>query len=685
MNDCYPRLYSIFDFISEILIIFTIIFSPWAFGSVHDWAIWTVTIANYGIGALLLLKWWFRYTTGYLPPRWGKTAAGYSHRFFTYCDIRTKTIAFLTVYILIYVFISIFNVKAKFNYDFSYFEFESKFINWLPKTYDQKSTILSFSIFSGLACAFWGLRDWLLGKTIVEAAYTAKVASSDARKSRFKKYMGDFPIRPRRLLWILSINGGLLGLICIIQRFDGTKNLLWIYERSFDASANQSFGPFGYRSNAASYLNMIIPTTLGFYAWARKNPIYSHKPTSHKDRDAYFIILPFFCIMLTSVAISLSRGGIFVCILLLVFYFCYLLLTISFNSKEVIWQFVMVVGICFILSYSFGFDKFTKRLNPDTMVYKSNVATPYVNDKVVLHCDLSPPPYNRPIILFSISNSLNPKFRKSTLSGKLEKNGFLEVKLNDHEIGSQISMTYTNVTDVLSGNSLKLEIIRGFKGLEVKANNTSLLGFEGKSKLFSPKWSHPIIPAEVTAALNIQHDNGGLIYSGSSLEIKPEVPYGFSAAFKDKVILLNLNRSLDYNKLKSLTSSRDRIYKNAINMANDHFWIGCGLGAWSKVYFLYHNIDEQWEYWAHCDWLEYLTCLGILGFAPGLGLLALTIFGTVTETGLSIPSQIRVGLNLAIAGCLIHAVFDFPLSVLSSTHLFLVLCCLKMNLAKPRV
>ena len=47
------------------------------------------------------------------------------------------------------------------------------------------------------------------------------------------------------LLAVISINGGLLALICIIHKLDGSTKLLWLLEPSNQNSDSQLFGPFG--------------------------------------------------------------------------------------------------------------------------------------------------------------------------------------------------------------------------------------------------------------------------------------------------------------------------------------------------------------------------------------------------------------------------------------------------------
>src|SRR5438552_17838307 len=66
-----PKVYRICDRVTEIFILFLLVFTPWAFGTTQNWSIWTMNIAGYILGAMLLAKWIVRWKTQYIPSRWG--------------------------------------------------------------------------------------------------------------------------------------------------------------------------------------------------------------------------------------------------------------------------------------------------------------------------------------------------------------------------------------------------------------------------------------------------------------------------------------------------------------------------------------------------------------------------------------------------------------------------------------
>ena len=226
-----------------------VVFSPWAFGTTEEWSIWTMNIAAYLLGLVLATKWCVRWRTGYRPARWGdefaeaETVKRPALGALRLTTILTRTLAVLTGLILAYILVSVLNKRAVYLPGLRRFEyFES--ISWLPQTYDGASTWQIFWMYLGLACFFWAVRDWLLGKTSRERhrghgkvtetkgllAPTMLPVSDELRSDAIsRKTSADakfcLPIRLQRLLWILCINGAVLGAESILQRLSGTNKL----------------------------------------------------------------------------------------------------------------------------------------------------------------------------------------------------------------------------------------------------------------------------------------------------------------------------------------------------------------------------------------------------------------------------------------------------------------------------
>lgn len=676
-----PKPYRWADIGTEALIYFTVIFGPWAFGTVHDWAISTMNFANYGIGLLLLTKWITRWKTGYQPTRWSTQNQTGDTTETPKSDWRTKTVAILTIYMLGYILVSILNARSTFNWEVKFFEYEDSYVKWLPHTYDKAATLQSFYNFLGLACCFWGIRDWLLGRTRKERAALSSVEDEPQHMFQEEISVPPIPQRLKKLLWLLCISGGFLALIGIVQRLDGTPKLLWILEREKYGSSVQGFGPFGYRGNGASYINMILPICIGFLMWMIQYARSVRMKTGSKASESHFTLIPAICMMVAAPFISLSRGGFVVLGYMLLMGILLILLkpTLLKGRQRAGLAILLLAGIG--LSYYIGWEPLLNRLNSQNLWYETQIEKPNFEDKITLQCDLPPPPYDRNHALFLITNSQSGKFRKSYFQAILNKNGTLRALLYDYSTKSSIDTTYTNLTEALESGQLTLEISRNADGIQAKANETALMGTEKSRGENPPSWNHPVIPNEVMVYKKTALKEGEPDLQCRLLSIEP-LTSPATPEQNEEPIHLKLDDAWSLSQIVTKMSSRDRIYEDSWRMAKDYRWLGCGSGAWVTVYLLYHDADELWDAWVHCDWLEYWINFGLFGSVPGFLLLSLTMLPIRSSTGFQSPAWLTTGLNLAITGCLLHALFDFPLQVVSIMHLLVILCAVKATIRK---
>jgi NADH:ubiquinone oxidoreductase subunit 6 (subunit J) len=204
-------------------------------------------------------------------------------------------LAVLTVAILGYCLLSAVNARAtshRGELNFAY----RRCIMWLPHSLDSGRTWLAFWTYLGLACSFWAIRDWLLGKS-----------EGEERAERRKPQLGGdgsgplLPARLCRLLWVLAVNGGLLGAEGIVQRLEGSGRLLFLVKPHVNPGADTQFGPYAYRANASQYFNLLWPVCLGF--WWTLNRSHGAR------RGAHHLLLFFSAIMAACPIISTSRGG----------------------------------------------------------------------------------------------------------------------------------------------------------------------------------------------------------------------------------------------------------------------------------------------------------------------------------------------------------------------------------------
>jgi O-antigen ligase len=244
------RAYRIADAWTGPLILLVLVASPWLFGTTQPATIWAMNIVGYVLGGLLAGKWIIRTFYGFEPARWSNPVLEWP-----VCTLRI-----LTVSLLLYCLVSALNARSLWittTGTFQYFHY----LTWLPHSYDRAGTWQAFWNYSALACLFWATHDWLMGLTPAEeqAQRSGKSHRIEGGQSTFF-----FPARLRLLLWVLSVNGGLLAAEGIVQRLT-TNKLLWLVVPTVHKEAATQFGPYAYRSNAAQYFNLLWPVTLGFW------------------------------------------------------------------------------------------------------------------------------------------------------------------------------------------------------------------------------------------------------------------------------------------------------------------------------------------------------------------------------------------------------------------------------------
>jgi hypothetical protein len=305
------QLYRVCEDLTEALIYFMVVFGPWAFGTTQAWSIWVMNMAGYLSGGLLACKLAIRRFKGYQPSRWETEAAGAlgeprEPRLLTPSRL-TAVLALLTIVILAYSLVSAINARANFHRDQLSFSYNAPntWVRWLPHSLDGSQTWLAFWNYLGLACSFWAIRDWLLGKT--ETEERAERRRSPPPGESLAPLL---PARLRRLLWVLTLNGCLLGVEGIVQRLEGSGRLLFLVKPHINQSASAQFGPYAYRANASQYFNLVWPVCLGF--WWTLNQSLGFR------RKAHHMIL-FGCIIMAACPIiSTSRAGALITISIVV-------------------------------------------------------------------------------------------------------------------------------------------------------------------------------------------------------------------------------------------------------------------------------------------------------------------------------------------------------------------------------
>jgi hypothetical protein len=316
------------DDLSEPLIYAMVIFSPWAFGTTQTWSMWVMNGAGYLLGLLLACKLAIRWRKDYQPQRWDdngpqdhrttglqdhetsnhaprppsavmlrRTGTTHHRPVSGQCSRRlTAALAVLTLAILAYCLVSAVNARATYHREELSFVYHDNLIRWLPHSLDSARTWHAFWSYLAMACSFWAIRDWLLGKSESEER-----AGSPAAHARGGSSGALLPARLRRLLWVLAVNGGLLAVEGIFQRLEGSGRLLFLVKPRVNPGANTQFGPYAYRANASQYFNLLWPVCLGLW-WMLNRSSGARSKTHH-------LILVCCVVMAACPIISTSRGG----------------------------------------------------------------------------------------------------------------------------------------------------------------------------------------------------------------------------------------------------------------------------------------------------------------------------------------------------------------------------------------
>ncbi|HOW68783.1 MAG TPA: O-antigen ligase family protein, partial [Verrucomicrobiota bacterium] len=235
-----------------------------------------------------------------------------------------RVLAALTVFILLFCLVSALNPRAQYFHNTRVLR-NITCIPWLPHSYDAPATWLAFWQYLAMACVFWSVRDWLLGKTRREqlqemSAFQPPLSTPDKTHSRASAVSSSvrsswyLPDRMRRLLWVLSINGAVLALEGVLQRLDGSNKLLWLIQPRINRAVESQFGPYAYRSNASQYLNQVWPLCLALWFALRHQHKKEKRHSSRIGSGPHSVLMP--CAIITAAAplVSTSRGGAIIAI-----------------------------------------------------------------------------------------------------------------------------------------------------------------------------------------------------------------------------------------------------------------------------------------------------------------------------------------------------------------------------------
>jgi hypothetical protein len=157
-----PKIYSLLDLLSGILLLITVAWAPWLLGATTAEGVRILSMAGLVLGILWYLKLVFLLFRGFEPDAYAKSTGS---------NVPLYLVAIGGLVILGYVLISALNPRASLQYTFfpgsnQATGVEIEYFNpigWLPQSYDRGRTLNAFWKYFALFLSFWAARDWLLG------------------------------------------------------------------------------------------------------------------------------------------------------------------------------------------------------------------------------------------------------------------------------------------------------------------------------------------------------------------------------------------------------------------------------------------------------------------------------------------------------------------------------------------
>lgn len=486
--DRTPPAYAWCDRLTEALILFLVVFTPWAFGTTQSWSIWVANVACYALGLVLVAKAVLRRRLGFRPSRWGEEVVvveetGEVQAPVGRVDLGTRVLAVLTALVLGYLLVSALNARADYDEATQSFQYRRDPLSWLPFTYDVGATWFAFAQYLGLACAFWAARDWLLHRSPADSREHEGEPHGTPSAGQVV-----IPVRLRRLLWVICLNGALLAVVSIIQRADGTNKLLWILPSRSDKPAESLFGPWSYRANAAQYFNLVWPVCLAFWLWAQERVGRAMTRRLSRFDGPQLVLLP--CAVFAGVCpmISGSRGGAIVSVLggglaaLMI-----LLISRREVSAGVRWVTAGGMVVAGLAAFVGGWSMIRERLSQPDSRFATGIEAATNDFTLLVRLKLPEQPDGKWRSLLSLVSNARYNWPNHSLQVALAGRGEIVTQLRGDAATNVLRSVATNVIETYAGQEVLLGFVRQ-NGMRVLANGTELGAVEGRRGL-APTWN----------------------------------------------------------------------------------------------------------------------------------------------------------------------------------------------------
>jgi O-antigen ligase len=361
------RIVKISDKIIESGIIFLIIFTPLAFGTVHVWA---YTLMELTV-IILLLVWLFKMAISYrlqVTNENPEKSSNFQPSAFSPQPIRTP----LTLPLLLFLCLILFQMLP----------LPPSVIKHLsPNTYNlYKQTLPGYDVNRKSLTVNRDNRITNNKSTNNDRNWRPISICRHATKTEFFKilaYIGVFFLitnnlmtgnQVRRLVLTIIIMGAIVAFVGLLQMLSGTDKIYWFWESKYRISSCY-FGPYVSHNHFAGYMEMVIPLSLGLLIAQLLNYSITHGGSwryrlSTLDSWLSTRVLLIFAIiiMIASLFFSLSRGGIISFLLSMVLFVNFLLFSRKKRRKTSI-LLISIFSISLIFLIWLGVSPIIERLS----------------------------------------------------------------------------------------------------------------------------------------------------------------------------------------------------------------------------------------------------------------------------------------------------------------------------------
>ncbi len=668
------------------------VFSPWALAGWPAWSVWTMNAGGYLLGGLLVAKGLIRRHTGYQPPRW---TAGQPRWV-------GGMLATLTATVLLWSLVSALNARAEVEPAALRVVERERFIPWLPHSFDAPSTWFHFWTALGLAGVFWAARDWVTQLTRRERHVRREGVSAgggpDPAEAVWERRGPHYlPRRPRRLLWVLCVNGAVLALVGVAGTLRPSETLLGLFPHP--TRQDGFFGPFWYRNNGAQYLNLLWPMGLALWHAEYLRAIESGRFLRRLTNSPMVVLVPCLLLMTAAPFVTTSRGGTLVSGLVMLA--CLPVLVVSAWRRG--WQWGLPVALVpagALIGLIVAWTPLTHRFLNEFRVLETGA--PAGLRDFTLRCVFTLPPGagRRPVNLLGLSDSARVFAQSSnTVMLRLQGEGRVAVRLMLDAPDRVLELTGTNAALGRPGRTV--EIIYTQRGTDaavyVNGEPVKLASRAGKGGFLWPErfasrhaWAGrgdgaDLIRGRIRTIAVL--DRALSAEEVAALALRPaaaagsdDPPADTSGAWarSDPRPLLNI-RWGDFSPARWKAGGlggRTSIYEEVRQMLGRYpTWLGAGPGTFANLYKVHLGDPAATDAWyAHNDYLETRFTYGRLGALLVYLLLGAAVVPVLLPGGLRLPRYFTLCLLMGLGGALVHARFDFVFQTHALLFLAVLLC-----------